>query len=102
MASLDDVNVSIPVQENRGYAVDAAIVRIMKARRKLAHASLQNEVINQLRYFIPQPKVRLYVLLYGYFTDHCDQLIKQRIEQLIERDYLRRSDEDSRVYEYLP
>lgn len=85
MASLDDTNAAPAVHESRGFAIDAAIVRIMKARRRLSHNDLINEVFHQLRYFQPQPK-----------------MVKQRIEQLIEREYLKRDENDNKMYEYLP
>jgi cullin 1 len=85
MASLDDTNAAPVVHESRGFAIDAAIVRIMKARRRLSHNDLINEVFHQLRYFQPQPK-----------------MVKQRIEQLIEREYLKRDENDNKMYEYLP
>ena len=73
------------VDENRKYVIEATIVRIMKARKSLAHNLLVAEVIEQLKSrFVPTP-----------------QMIKQRIESLLERDYLARSDDDRKVYHYL-
>lgn len=43
------------VQEDRGIAIEAAIVRIMKGRRKLDHLTLVQEVITNLHMFKPQP-----------------------------------------------
>nr|KAG5698004.1 hypothetical protein BaRGS_005822 [Batillaria attramentaria] len=57
----------------------AAIVRIMKARKKMQHNVLVTEVTEMLKpRFLPSPVV-----------------IKKRIEGLIEREYLARSQEDS-------
>lgn len=73
------------VDENRRYAIEATIVRIMKARKTLEHNQLLAEVIEQLKaLFRPTPTV-----------------IKQRIEALIDREFLARSDTDRKVYQYL-
>lgn len=73
------------VDEDRKHEIEAAIVRIMKARKKLSHNVLVAEVTNQLRSrFYPSPVV-----------------IKKRIEGLIEREYLARTPEDRREYTYV-
>ncbi|KAL0477261.1 cullin C [Acrasis kona] len=73
------------IEEERKWVVDAVIVRIMKARRFLKHSELILEVTNQLHNrFMPKP-----------------QLIKQRVENLIEREYLAREDNDRTNYKYL-
>jgi hypothetical protein len=69
----------------RQNIVDAVIVRIMKARKTLKHNDLVENVIKQVSMFLPQPK-----------------MIKERIESLIERDYLKRDDADRNLYIYLP
>lgn len=69
------------VDEDRKHEIEAAIVRIMKARKKLQHNVLVTEVTEQLKArFLPSPVV-----------------IKKRIEGLIERDYLARTPEDRLV-----
>lgn len=73
------------VLEARKNRVEAAIVRIMKARQHLEHNNLVGEVCKQLSK--------------GFQADPA--FIKKRIESLIERDYLQRNNEDRRVYEYL-
>lgn len=72
--------------EERGLAIDAAIVRIMKARKILQHQQLMTETIDIL-------KVR-------FNPDIA--MIKRKIESLIEREYLER-DSDAAVpsYRYL-
>lgn len=84
MALLDDSQSSKKVEEDRGYAIEAAIVRTMKARKALSHQQLLAEVLAQLAFFKPDPKV-----------------IKQRIEALIDRDYLERDPENPSTYRYL-
>lgn len=81
------INGSVPVavEEDRRHLVEAAIVRIMKARKALNHNDLIAEVTKQLSIrFSPSP-----------------QFIKKRIESLIEREYLERSESEHRVYNYV-
>ncbi|QIW98907.1 hypothetical protein AMS68_004425 [Peltaster fructicola] len=72
--------------DSRGFAVEAAVVRIMKQRKELSHTALINETIAQLVVRF-KPDVNM---------------IKKRIESLIEREYLERI-EDAPVpsYRYL-
>ena len=84
MASLEESHNRERVEEDRGIAIEAAIVRIMKARKTLAHQQLVGEVLTQLSFFKPDPKV-----------------IKRRIEALIDREYLERDAENSSNYRYL-
>ncbi|KAH8325882.1 hypothetical protein KR067_009683 [Drosophila pandora] len=73
------------VDEDRKHEIEAAIVRIMKARKRMAHNLLVSDVTSQLKSrFLPSPV-----------------FIKKRIEGLIEREYLQRSPEDRKVYNYL-
>jgi len=53
---LEEVYKKEVVQEDRSIAVEAAIVRIMKSRKKLDHNSLVQEVLNALRMFQPNPQ----------------------------------------------
>lgn len=43
------------IQEDRSIAIEAAIVRIMKSRKKLDHNTLVQEVMQSLRMFKPNP-----------------------------------------------
>ena len=62
------------VEDDRKPQIEAAIVRIMKARRVLDHNAIVSEVTKQLQNrFMPNPAV-----------------IKKRVESLIERDFLER------------
>lgn len=73
------------VDEDRKHEIEAAIVRIMKARKQMSHSCLVNEVTEQLRTrFMPSPVI-----------------IKKRIEALIEREYLARTDMDRKTYTYV-
>lgn len=68
-----DHKVRTNVHENRKFTVDAAVVRIMKSRKLLSHPQLISEVLKQLTNFRPDIK-----------------LIKGRIEDLVEREFLER------------
>ncbi|KAJ8974424.1 hypothetical protein NQ317_002452 [Molorchus minor] len=73
------------VDEDRKHEIEAAIVRIMKSRKRMAHNILVTEVTEQLKSrFLPSPVI-----------------IKKRIEGLIEREYLARTPEDRKVYTYV-
>ncbi|KAM0055886.1 putative cullin protein, neddylation [Helianthus debilis subsp. tardiflorus] len=73
------------VEEDRKPQIEAAIVRIMKARRVLDHNNIIAEVIKQLQSrFLANPSE-----------------IKKRIESLIERDFLERDGSDRKLYQYL-
>ncbi|EED88081.1 cullin family-like protein [Thalassiosira pseudonana CCMP1335] len=86
-AKSDGAAGSLPasVEEDRRHLLEAAIVRIMKARKMLNHNDLVAEVTKQLAgRFIPPP-----------------QFVKKRVESLIEREYLERDEADRRVYLYM-
>lgn len=73
------------INEERKWVLDAVIVRIMKMRKKLEHKQLIEEVVQQLaNRFVPNA-----------------ELIKKRIESLIDREYLERNEHDRKIYHYL-
>lgn len=73
------------VEEDRKHIIEAAIVRIMKARRVLDYNSIVTEVTRQMSgRFVPVA------------TD-----IKKRIESLIEREFIERDVADRKMYRYL-
>jgi hypothetical protein len=73
------------VDEDRRHLVEATVVKVMKTRRKLEHSKLIEETIKILSSkFQPIPAQ-----------------IKQRIESLIEREYLERDPEDRHFYRYV-
>lgn len=69
----------------RQFVLEAIIVRIMKARKTERHEALIAEVIRQVSLFSPQPV-----------------MIKEAIERLIEKEYLKRDDDDRKLYIYIP
>jgi len=69
------------VFQDRQYQIDAAIVRVMKARKTLSHSLLISELFQQLKFPLKPPD------------------LKKRIESLIDREYLERDTNTS--YRYL-
>ncbi|KAJ6141540.1 cullin-3 [Penicillium chermesinum] len=71
--------------EERAGTIEAAIVRIMKQRKTLTHTQLITEVLSQLSSrFVPDVN-----------------MIKKRIESLLDREYLERTSEDPPTYGYV-
>ena len=74
------------VKEDRQCSIDAAIVRIMKARKILPQHQLLNECVEQLQStFKPEFKA-----------------IKARIQDLISKEYLELDNENSNFLRYIP
>ena len=71
------------VSRDRQYAIDAAIVRVMKARKTLPHQQLLADVLARLKHPATAADIKL------------------RIESLIEREYLERDDNGASYYNYL-
>lgn len=76
------------VQKSRELEVDAAIVRIMKARKSAKYQVLVTDVVRIIgdvsKRFRPQPS-----------------LVKSRIEELVEKEYLRRDADDRELFWYV-
>ncbi|KAI9451539.1 Cullin-4B [Russula earlei] len=73
------------VEGDRKHYLDAAIVRIMKARKQLTYEQIKFETIESVRrHFVP---------------DVVN--IKQRIDGLVEQEYLRRDEEDRNLFFYV-
>mmetsp|Transcript_51346 Transcript_51346/g.125176 ORF Transcript_51346/g.125176 Transcript_51346/m.125176 type:complete len:748 (+) Transcript_51346:224-2467(+) len=73
------------INEDRNPQIDAAVVRVMKTRRIMEHNMLITEVTKLLQSrFVPEPN-----------------MIKKRLEGLIDRDFLQRQKGNMKVYEYL-
>ncbi|OLL22620.1 Cullin-3 [Neolecta irregularis DAH-3] len=73
------------IEEMRKHLTDAAIIRVMKDRKTLSHNDLVVEVTKQLvQRFVPSPVN-----------------IKKRIEALIDREYLERTEKERNTYNYL-
>ena len=69
----------------RQFQLDAAIVRIMKAKKEMIHESLVNATIDAVKnHFIPDVKT-----------------IKVRIDKLIEGEYMRRDTADQKLLFYV-
>ena len=82
---LERTEVRKRISEDRKPQVEAAIVRIMKARRTLHHNAVIEEVTRQLApKFLPPP-----------------QMIKARLESLIEREFLELDGDNMKLYHYV-
>lgn len=73
------------ILEGRKIEINAAIVRIMKSRRTINHNDLISELVKQLQNRFQTLNI----------------LIKRRIEDLIEKEYLKRDDNDRSLYHYV-
>ncbi|CAG8183794.1 unnamed protein product [Penicillium nalgiovense] len=73
------------MNDERNGTIEAAIVRIMKQRKTLTHSQLMTETLSQLSArFVPDVN-----------------MIKRRIESLIDREYLERVSEEPPTYGYV-
>lgn len=81
----EQADLSSKVEDDRKHIIDATVVKVMKSRKKIDHVSLITECTKILSTkFSPDP-----------------QVIKKRIEGLIEREYMERDKEDRRNYLYI-
>ena len=89
------------VAADRNYETQAAIVRIMKSKKKITHAELVSEVITATKsrgVLDPadiKKNIEKYVDLLPLETDGAD------IHRLIEKDYMERDEEGRNVYNYV-
>ncbi|CAG9472175.1 unnamed protein product [Plasmodium vivax] len=72
------------IKEDRTMAIEAAIVRVMKAHKKLFYDQIFDYVKKSLSCFAP-----------------TNQIIEKKIDLLVEREYLQK-EENSQVYIYIP
>ncbi|OCH94183.1 Cullin-domain-containing protein [Obba rivulosa] len=73
------------IEGDRKHALDAAIVRIMKARKELSYQQLTAATVEAVK---------------NHFKPDVSS-IKQRIQSLVEQEYLRRDEEDMNKYIYV-
>ena len=73
------------MEDDRRYAIEAAMIKVMKAHRKIDYQMLMVETAR---------------LLAARFTPDTQQ-VKVRLESLIERGYIERSEEDKRIFKYI-
>ncbi|OBA20445.1 Cullin-domain-containing protein [Metschnikowia bicuspidata var. bicuspidata NRRL YB-4993] len=79
----DEVRAAI--DEGRKHLINAAVVRTMKSRQTIKHNELIEEIVKQLQNRFLPPMVH----------------IKQQVEDLIEKEYLRRDADSPNVYHYI-
>lgn len=73
------------IEEDRKHTVDACLVRVLKTRRQILHCSLIEEVSRLAsERFCPDKK-----------------LLKERIESLMEREYIERDTHNPLLYKYI-
>ncbi|KAH9487336.1 Cullin-4 [Psilocybe cubensis] len=73
------------IEDDRKHYLDAAIVRVMKARKEMTYEQLKAATIDAVKnHFVPQVET-----------------IKRRIDTLVETEYLERSETDRSVYKYI-
>jgi len=84
-ASEDRLANLLKISEERRYAVEATIVRIMKTQRQLRYAELSSQVVSALApIFQAQAKT-----------------IRKRVDDLVERDYLELDEADDSLIKYV-
>ena len=85
MAAIDDKKANaVADQTNRNPVIESVVIRLMKARKQMSFNDLVTEVTKQISIFEPGPRD-----------------IKNRIESLIEREYLERDEINTTMFKYL-
>eukprot|EP01057_Protomagalhaensia_wolfi_P001814 Protomagalhaensia_wolfi_Nauph_80__1813@NODE_2130_length_1204_cov_8_266094_g1666_i0_p1_GENE_NODE_2130_length_1204_cov_8_266094_g1666_i0NODE_2130_length_1204_cov_8_266094_g1666_i0_p1_ORF_typecomplete_len282_score40_62Cullin_Nedd8/PF10557_9/1e19Cullin/PF00888_22/1_9e16_NODE_2130_length_1204_cov_8_266094_g1666_i03131158 len=83
--SIGQSGLPVSVEQNRNTVVDAAIVRIMKSRKKLNHLELISSLNEGLKsQFLPP-----------------SSLVKERVSYLIDREFLQRDANQHDTYHYI-
>lgn len=72
------------IVKEREFVVDSHLVRLMKSRKTMKHSELVQDCIKMINVFVPDVN-----------------FIKKRIESLIEREYIKRDEEDWNKYSYI-
>lgn len=73
------------ISEGRKHEINAAIVRILKSRQQITHSDLVSEILRQLQNrFLPN-----------------NAIVKRQLEDLIEKEYLKRDDSNRNLYHYI-
>lgn len=73
------------IEGDRKHVLDAAIVRIMKGKKELHNEQLKAATIEAVKnHFVPNVN-----------------MIKDRIDELVEQEYLRRHETDMNVFVYV-
>ena len=80
-----DAGIHQVVEEDRKHLIEAALVRLMKARRQISHSELSIELTKQLG---------------SRFVPSADML-KARVENLIDREFIARDNDDVNLYYYV-
>ena len=80
-----DTGVGAWVEEDRKHLLEACIIRVMKGKKQLDHNNLMTEVVSGMS---------------GRFVPSVEA-IKDRIENLLEREFIKRDETDPRVYHYV-
>jgi cullin 4 len=81
----EDKETSRHIDQDRSYAIDAAVVRIMKGSKRLKFEELKTKTVEALKaHFVPN------------IAD-----IKKQIESLVMREYLERDEKDKNMYCYV-
>lgn len=81
----EGVRVQEKVEDFRRYEIEAAVIKVMKARRTIDHNTLQQETCK--------------LLMHKFNPDVA--AIKVRIEQLIVRGFIERDENDKRIFKYI-